>query len=122
MSLATDLQDDIGELLDDPDVGRDITITRDVPGTYDPEDGSVVETAPLTWKTRGLLLNYNDALVNGEDIKRGDRRLYVKIKNTTYVAAIGDKVDVKTAVLTVVNFKTIELTATTIVYILQVRQ
>jgi len=122
MSLATDLQDDIGELLDDPDVGRDITITRDVPGTYDPEDGSVVEAASLTWKTRGLLLNYNDALVNGEDIKRGDRRLYVKIKNTTYVAAIGDKVDVKTAVLTVVNFKTIELTATTIVYILQVRQ
>ena len=122
MSLATDLQDDLGELFDDPDIGRSVTINRYPPGTYDPTDGSVAPVQALTWSTRGVFLNYADALVNGTDIQRGDRRLYVKVKNVSYQAKIGDKVTAGSDIYTVINFKTIELTAVTIVYILQVRR
>jgi hypothetical protein len=123
MSLATDLQGDLGETLDDPDIGRDITINRYAPGVYNSADGSVTPTTVQTWQTRGVLLNYSDTLVNGEDIKRGDRALYLKLKDlTTYKAAEADKITVGGDIYTVMSFKTIELSGTAIIYILQVRR
>jgi len=122
MSLATDLQDDIAELLDDPDTGRAITINRYPPGTYDPATGGMTAGATQTWTTRGLFLNYADALINGTDLKRGDRRLYLKIKNLSYAPIEGDKVTAGVDIYTVINFKTIELGGTSIIYILQVRR
>ncbi len=122
MTLATDLQDDIAELLDDPDVGRAIMIARLQGGAYNPADGSTGAVVPLTWTTRGLLLNYNDKLIDHTNIKQGDRRLYLKIKSIIYQAAIGDKVTAGADLYTVVNFKTIELGGTVVIYILQVRR
>lgn len=122
MSLATDLQDDIAELLDDPDVGRQIVISRIAAAAYDPATGQVTSAAPQTWTTRGLFLNYNDQLINGTDIKRGDRRLYLKIKGLTYQATIGDKITAATDIYTLVNFKTIELGGTVVIFIMQVRR
>jgi hypothetical protein len=123
MTLATDLQDDIAELLDDPDVGRAIVITRTPAGTYDPADQSMTTPANLTWRTRGLFLNYNDKLIDGTNVKRGDRRLYIKFKGiTTYDAAQGDAVAAGSDVYTVITFKRIELGGTTVIFIMQVRK
>ena len=121
MTLATDLQDDIAELLDDPDVGRAIMISRTPATSYNPADGSVMQGAVQTWTTRGLFLNYKDDLIDGTNVKRGDRRLYLKIKGLTYRAAVGDKVTASTDSYMVVNFKTIELGGTTVIFIMQVR-
>jgi hypothetical protein len=134
MSLATDLQGDLGETLDDPDIGRDITINRYAPGAYNSSDGSVAPATVQTWSTRGVLLNYADTLVSGNqnlqgigatgsDIKRGDRALYLKLKDLpTYQAAEADKITVGGDIYTVMSFKTIELSGTAIIYILQVRR
>lgn len=122
MSLATDLQDDIAELLNDPDVGRAVTISR-TPGTaYDPSTGAVTSGTPQTFTTRGLFLDYKDSLIDGTNVKRGDRRLYLKIKGISYVAAIGDTVVAGTDRYAVVNFKTIELGGAVVIFILQVRK
>jgi hypothetical protein len=123
MSLATDLQGDLGETLDDPDIGRDITINRYMPATYNSSDGSVIPGAVKTWNTRGVLLNYSDTLLTGEDIKRGDRALYLKLKDLpTYQAVEADKITVGSDIYTVISFKTIELSGTAIIYILQIRR
>src|SRR5581483_10196302 len=114
MTLATDLQDDIAELLDDPDVGRAIVISRAAPGAYDPSTGAVTPATPQTWRTQGLFLNYKDTLIDGTNIKRGDRRLYFKIKGLTYQAAIDDIVIAGSDIYTVINFNTIELGGTVV--------
>lgn len=105
MSLATELQDDIAELLDDPDVGRAITIS-----------GSTTIT------TRGLFLGYSDKLIDGAMIKQGDRRCFVKIKDVTYTPQATDEVTAGSDKYAVVSFRTIELGGTAIIYILQVRR
>lgn len=123
MSLATDLQDDIAELLDDPDTGRAITISRQLPGTYDPATGATSGApAPTTFTTRGLFLGYHDKLIDGTLIKRGDRRCFIKLKGLRYTAAAGDEVTAGADKYGVIDFKTIELGGTDIIFILQVRR
>lgn len=105
MSLATDLQDDIAELLDDPDIGRAITIS-----------------GATTITTRGLFLGYADELVDNTLIKRGDRRCFVKLKGVAYDPQSTDEVTAGADKYALVDFKTIELGGTAILYILQVRR
>lgn len=130
MSLALEMQDDIAELLDDPDIGRTFTITRTTPGAYNEADGSTGAATTQQWTTRGLLLNFRDGLIDGTVIKKGDRKLFLKLKGSTYEAAEQDVVTAGTAAqaasaterYAVANHKRIELGGTAIIFIMQVRR
>lgn len=130
MSLALEMQDDIAELLDDADIGRTFTITRTVPGAYSSADGSVSAGSSLVVTTRGLLLNFRDQLIDGTNIKRGDRKLFLKLKGIAYEAAEQDVVTAGTAAQAanaaekyqVVQHKKIELGGTAVIFIMQVRR
>ncbi len=123
MSLATDLQADIAELLDDPDYGRNISMRRFTPGAYNPADGSTSASTFVNFPTRGLFLKINDKLVNGTSIKRGDRRCIFKVSTIpTYLPSEGDVVVAGVDLYTVIDFDTIELAGTVVLYVLQVRK
>lgn len=122
MSLATDLQGDVAELLDDPDYGRDVTLRRYAAGAYNPSDGSTATATIVNIQTRGLFLKINDRLIDGRLIKKGDRRCIIKLKGITYVPSEGDLVVAGAEMWTVISFSTIELAGTAVIHTLQVRK
>lgn len=122
MSLATEMQDDIAELLDDADIGRDIRIVRSTPGAYSAADGSTATATTATWSTRGLFLNYEDKLIDGTMIRRGDRKCFVKLKDSSYSPKVDDAVTAGSDKYAVLDFETIELGGTSIIFILHVRR
>lgn len=122
MSLATDLQGDIAELLDNPDYGRDITLRKATKGSYDPATGQLASLTTTDYATRGLLLRYRDAVIDGTIIKQQDRKCVVKVKGLAATPEVEDRVIVGPDTYTVINFKTIELGGTVVLYTLQVRK
>ncbi len=124
MALADDLQGDIADLLNDPDFGRDVTIRKTVPGTYDPSDGSTTAPTVTDYPTRGLLLAYKDALIDGTLIRVGDRKAIIKVQNLGVTLTESDDLIlfVGTTKYTIVSFKTGELGGTVYLYVLQIRK
>lgn len=122
MALADDLTDDLAELLDDPDYGRDVTLRRSTPGTYDPATGSVGAATVLTNATRAIILGYRDYLVTGQLIRQGDRKAILKRKGMTMTPQEADELLVGSDVYSVVSHKTGELGGSNYLYVLQVRK
>jgi hypothetical protein len=85
------LDDDVAYLL--ADFGRNLTLTRQASGTYDPATGMMAATTPTTQTIRGVFINYRDTNVDGTVIRMGDRLLLVQAKAATTAPAIGDRVD-----------------------------
>lgn len=121
-ALAVELQGDIAELLDDPDYGRDITLRKIMPGTYDPTTGTTGTATNADYATRGLILGYRDSVIDGTLIKAQDRKCVTKVKGLSATPDVDDQVLVGPDLYTVVSFKTIELGGTVILYTLQLRQ
>lgn len=122
MALADELQGDIADVLNDTDYGRDVTLRRTVPGTYNPADGSTGAPTVTDYPTRGLLLEYADTLITGSLIKQGDRICILKVQNLTAVPLQTDKLLVGSDIYDIVSFKTGELGGTAYLYTLQVRK
>lgn len=124
MALADDLQGDIADLLNDPDFGRNVTVRKTVPGTYDPADGSTTAATVTDYPTRGLLLAYKDALITGSLIRQGDRKAILKVKGLGVELTETDDLMLLVGAdkYTVVSLKTGELGGTIYLYVLQIRK
>lgn len=122
MALADDLKEDIAAVLDDPDFGRDVTLTQVSPGIYSATTGGATTPTSLAYVTRGLILGYRDHLVDGTLIKQGDRKGILKAKNLDVTPGVGDKLTVGAVTYTVMHVKPNELGGTEFVYILQLRK
>lgn len=123
MALADDLIVDIAAVLDDPDYGRDVTISKATPGTYDHTTGGSTPGVPTTYATRAIIVGYKDYVVfnSAGAIKYGDRRAVVKVKDLAIDPDIGDTLLAGSDKYSIVNRKRIELGGTTIVWVLQLR-
>lgn len=122
MALADELRGDIAALLDDPDFGRDVAIVKNVPGAYDPADGSTSSGPRLEQTSRAIILGYKDYLTTGELIKRGDRKVILKVAGLQWPPSMGDIIEVGSDRYTVIAIKTGELGGTVYLYTLQVRK
>jgi hypothetical protein len=122
MALADDLQGDIADVLNDPDYGRDVTLRRTVPGAYNPADGSTGSPTVTDYASRGLLLEYNDTLINGTLIRTGDRICILRVQGLAIAPLQTDKLLVGADIYDIVSFKTGELGGTAYLYTLQVRK
>ena len=124
MALADDLQGDIADLLSDPDFGRNVTVRKTIAGAYDPSDGSTATATVTDYPTRGLLLAYKDALIDGTLIRQGDRKCILKVQNLG--VALTETDDLMLLVdgtkYAVVSMKTGELGGKTYLYVLQIRK
>jgi hypothetical protein len=72
--------------------GSDLTLVRQVGGTYNPATGTLSGGTPTNYTVRGVFINYRDENVDGSVIRMGDRRLLVSPQGSTTVPAIGDVV------------------------------
>ena len=65
------------------DYGKDLVLTRIVPGAYNPTTGIPGAPTPTTYTVKALVTNFNDYRVanSGGLIKTGDRRIFVAAKN-----------------------------------------
>lgn len=120
MSLATDLQGDVAALLDDPDFGRTATFISKTGGSYDDTTGGITVTSS-NFSVRVMLLGYRDGLVDGELIRRGDRKVILKAKSFSAVPKADDQLTLAGVTYNVIASKPIELAGTYVVFILQVR-
>ena len=84
------LGDDVAYLLED--FGSNLTLTRDVGGTYDPATGTYADGTPGSFTVRGVFINYRDDRVDGSVIQMGDRQLLVSADGSETTPAIGDVV------------------------------
>lgn len=121
MALADDLQTDIAAVLDDADFGRQVTLRRKTPASYDPSTGSAGSATTTDYTTRGIVLAYRDRAIDGALVRRGDRKCILKVKNLATAPQVGDQLIVGSDTYTVIDFKTGELGGTAFVYTLQIR-
>lgn len=119
MSLAGDIQDTVVTLLNDPEYSRACTLRRTTTGNYDTATGTIVKTVADS-ATRCLLMNYSDYFINGETIKRGDRRALLK-GDLDPEPKTGDRLVIATVTYEIMDVQKIELAGTNIVFAMQIR-
>lgn len=88
--------------------------------TVDPVSGTVTPGAPLVFNVVGVVVDYNDKLVDGETIKRGDRLVYIQAVERpkvgdTFVEANGTQ-------WSVVDFDAVGPAGVAVLFSLQVRR
>lgn len=86
----------------------------------DPVSGTVTPGAPQVFQVVGVVVDYNDKLVDGETIKRGDRLVYVQAVERprvgdTFVEANGTQ-------WSVVDFDAVDPAGVAVLFSLQVRR
>ncbi len=104
MSFYSRMQQTTNKLLKGK--GQAVTLTKVVPGTYDPATGGVTNTSTTQTGT-GAILDWNSRNVDGTTIKIGDKRLLLSALNSAGAAltapALGDKItDAASVVYTLV--------------------
>lgn len=130
MSLATELQDNIAEVIDDPDIGVDLVLRRQTAGTYNPATGAVDGADDTDLDGRGLVLGYRDRDIDGKNIIAGDRKVILRVKGLGVVPAPGDTILLGVTVATlpggdpvsVVALKRVSLGGTDVHFACQVRE
>lgn len=110
------LADDVAFLMEDS--GSDLTLTRQVPGAYNPNTGAMAATSPTTYTIRGVFINYTDANVDGTVVRMGDRRLLIEAKGATITPGEGDRV----SGLQVIDVRTIAPNGIPIAWACQMRK
>lgn len=99
--------------------GTSVTLTRVVPGTYDPEDGDWAATTTTT-TVNGRLDDHMAHELTGE-IRATDQKLTIPAIDVTTEPKIGDRVTVGTDIYGVVNVRTILATDSAAIYALAIR-
>ena len=132
MALADDLAIDIASLLDDPDYGRDATLERKTLAAYNTSTQTAAKTT-ASHSVRVIMLGFSTRLIDGTNIKVGDRRAVTKALNLTIVPDEGDVlvlpavtlslITIPAERLSVIDVKSISIgDGTPLVYIMQVRK
>lgn len=124
MSAATELRAELAELLDDEDYGCDLTISRpSAGGTYNKATGLLTPGADASteYTGRGRVGQYSDRLVDGESIRRTDRRITFQPADEDFVPAEGDRVTRESDTWTIIRVITREIGGEWVSYTLQCR-
>lgn len=101
--------------------GRSVTVTRTVPGSYDPSTGTTAGGTSTDYAGRGRIGDYSDKVRDGTLIQQNDRMVTWQPTDASFVPQEGDAVSDGTNTYKVVSFKTRELEGDWICYTLQVR-
>lgn len=73
--------------------GSDLTLARQVGGSYNSQTGIVAGGTTATFTFRGVFINYDDKHIDGTLVERGDRRLLMQARGMTTAPLLGDVVD-----------------------------
>ena len=90
MSLASDTQAQLGNLLDD--LGQSMTLQRFVAGAYDPTTGTTSSDTTENYPGKGRLGNYSDQVMTNTLIQEGNRRCTFLPDDRSIVPVVGDKI------------------------------
>jgi hypothetical protein len=98
--------------------GRAATITRSVPGAYDPATGTG-STADLVQSVFAVVLPYGDNMVDGSRVLATDQQAYVSAG--TAVPRAGDVMTWGADDLRIIEVKALAPAGTAVLYTMQVR-
>ena len=113
------LRDTVDALL--AEFGQDCQVRRaGAPVTVDPVNGTVTGGAAQVFPVVGVVVDYEEKMVDGETIMRGDRQAYVQasvqpVRGDTFVEANG-------TAWAVVDFDSVDPSGTPVVFSLQLRR
>lgn len=103
--------------------GQPVTISKTVPGEYDPETGAEAPGATVEQTAQGILLDFTgQEFQNNSLIKQGDKKLKIAAQDLTWVPGLLDKVVAQGRTWSIVPpLKEVNPSGTPILYELQVR-
>jgi hypothetical protein len=111
------LKVDVDELL--AEFGDTCQLKRDTPGTVDPVTGEPSGGATVTTDVLGVVVDYEEKLVDGETIMRGDRQALVQ---ATVEPLFGDTFIEHGVIWSVVNVEAVKPAHLAVLYTLQLRR
>lgn len=117
MSFYSDMQATASSLL--TTYGQNLTFTRETPGVFDPETGTVGTPTETSYTGYGVVLNIKNMEIDGERILQGDRM--ITLQNVSTVPKINDTVPIGSDTYTVLEVKPMNPAGTNLVYKLQIR-
>lgn len=120
MSMADDFNEVIGDLL--TEFPRALTFTSVTQGAYDATTGVAANPTTVDYKVTGTIIKYSERLVNGTTILAADRRCYIASRYLTVDPKIGDTILAGSDLYRVVERYLREISATNIVWELQIRR
>lgn len=100
--------------------GMDTTLTRTVPGGYDPETGTTTGPTVTTWTGTGARFDYTQRDIDGTLIRVGDRRVLIGVDGMT-LPLTGDVVTLGVRSFTVVQASEIAPAGVAVLFDVQVR-
>lgn len=103
--------------------GQPVTISKTVPGEYDPETGGEALGATVEQTAQGILLDFTgQEFQNNSLIRQGDKKLKIAAQGLAWVPGLLDKVVAQGRTWSIVPpLKEINPAGTPILYELQVR-
>ncbi|WP_017479629.1 hypothetical protein [Pseudomonas sp. PAMC 26793] len=103
--------------------GQPVTISKTVPGEYDPETGGEAPGAAVEQTAQGILLDFTgQEFQNNSLIKQGDKKLKIAAQGLAWVPGLLDKVVVQGRTWSIIPpLKEVNPAGTSILYELQVR-
>lgn len=99
--------------------GDTLQLVKETAATVDPVTGEPSGGGSVSTDVLGVLVDYEDKVVDGETIMRGDRQALVQ---ATVEPAFGDTLVEHGVTWSVVNVESIKPASLALVYILQVRR
>lgn len=122
MSTGSDIRAEVLALFADG-YGGALTLSRNTPGTYDPATGETAAGSTASIPGKGKVGDYRDGVVDGELIKRGDRRCTFIPDDFASIPQIGDTLvdPIDSRTYAVVNVQRRQLGLDYIAFTLQVR-
>lgn len=119
MTIASDITAEVLAQL--TKYGRDVTLTVNNEGDYDPSTGTVSGDDTTDYTVKGLLLGYKDRDIDGTRIQANDRKCIISASGLSPVPATGDILTASSVSYSVISVKTYEVNGTTFAYVLQIR-
>lgn len=99
--------------------GATVTVSRTTGETYDEIAETMSGGSVTTYSPKGLLVEYDDSLIDGTRIQKGDK---MAILDNTVKPASDDLLTVDEEQWNVVRWKTIKPSTVAVVYFVQVRK
>ncbi len=103
--------------------GRDITLTiSDDDEVYDPATDTFTASGSDDYTVKGLFTNFSKMDIDGELIKRSDKRVLIAASSLSQAPDTDDKITDGTDVFNVINTEELKPGDTPILYMVQVRK
>lgn len=119
MSFYPGLQSTAARLL--ADKGRQMTLRKRTPGTYNPSTASAALTTADTAVTGGVF-DYAALLIDGTSIQRGDKKVVLAAQGLAVEPDTGDLLLIGGVEFNVISVQPVAPAGVVVIYILQVRR